>query len=76
MLGGKHGKRSQRSCNILDSISTTKKGEFIKIPVYDEKDAHNIRAWLSSNKKYLNKETRNVRTIYKREESILYIYIT
>lgn len=69
------GKRSQKACNILDSIRTKKKGEFIKIPVHDERDAHNVRVWLSNNRKHLNQETMDIRTIYKREESILYVYI-
>ena len=69
------GKRSLRSCNMLNSIRMTKKGEFVKISVCDERDAHNVRAWLSNNKKYLCSEAVNISTTYKREESILYVYI-
>lgn len=69
------GKRSLKAHNILDSIRVTKKGEFIKIPVRDERDVHNIRVWLSNNRKCLDPEVRNMYTTYKREESMLYIYI-
>ena len=68
-------KRSQKACKMLDSIKATKKGECIKIPVHKERDVHNIRAWLSHNKKYLKPEDIDIHTAYKRKESILYIYV-
>lgn len=67
------GRRSQKACEIFESIEMARKGEFIKIKVCDERDVHNIRSWLSNNKKHL--KTIGLHTVYKKEEGVLYIYI-
>lgn len=71
----KGGKRSQKACKLLESIDTAKNGEFVKVKVCDKKDAHNVRSWLTNNKKSLKPEARNLHTVYKKEEGVLYIYL-
>lgn len=71
----KGGKRSEKTYKLLESIETAKNGGFVKIKVHDEKDAHNIRSWLSKNKKNIRLEARNLYTNYKKEEGVLYIHI-
>lgn len=66
---------SKKSLELIDTIEMVKKGEGIDIPVENEREVHNIRSWITNNRKRLRPDLRDVRTSYKKEKNLLYIYL-
>jgi len=66
---------SKRFIDIIDTIEMVKKGKGVDIPVENEREAHNIRSWITNNRKRLRPDVMDVRTSYKKEKKILYVYI-
>ncbi len=72
LLSGR--KHSKKALDIIDSINMVEKCKRIGVPANDEREAHNIRSWISNNRKHLKPELRDIRTTYKKNERIIYIY--